>query len=120
MSETPETQEAVERWQQGKINIFDEMARLERERNEAIASSNERGVVVSQVSGALVDAGCAVGDAREFGDLVKKLAAERDQYRRHLELITEDCEAWLNSESDEPSVDFIKAVRDYAKKGLDA
>lgn len=33
MSNTPETQEAFERWQQGKINIFDEMARLERERN---------------------------------------------------------------------------------------
>ncbi|NBW21118.1 MAG: hypothetical protein EBR82_75470 [Caulobacteraceae bacterium] len=29
-SDTPETCEAVERWQQGKINIFDEMARLER------------------------------------------------------------------------------------------
>lgn len=35
MSDTPETQEAIERWRQGKINIFDEMARLERERNEA-------------------------------------------------------------------------------------
>ena len=35
MSDTPETQEAVERWRQGKINIFDEMARLERERDEA-------------------------------------------------------------------------------------
>lgn len=34
-SDTPETCEAVERWQQGKINIFDEMARLERERDEA-------------------------------------------------------------------------------------
>ena len=34
MSDTPETVEAVERWQQGKINIFDEMARLERERDE--------------------------------------------------------------------------------------
>ena len=33
MSNTPETQEAVERWQQGKINIFDEMARLETERD---------------------------------------------------------------------------------------
>ena len=35
MSNTPETQEAVERWRQGKINVFDEMARLERERDEA-------------------------------------------------------------------------------------
>ena len=33
--DTPETQEAVERWRQGKINIFDEMAKLERERDEA-------------------------------------------------------------------------------------
>jgi hypothetical protein len=38
MSDTPETQEAVERWRQGKINIFDEMARLERERDEAQAT----------------------------------------------------------------------------------
>jgi hypothetical protein len=35
MSDTPETYEAVERWNKGNINIFDEMARLERERNEA-------------------------------------------------------------------------------------
>ena len=34
MSDTPQTQEAVERWRQGKINIFDEMARLERERDQ--------------------------------------------------------------------------------------
>jgi IS1 family transposase len=36
----------------------------------------------------------------------------------HLSTIAEDCEAWLNSESDKPSVDFIKAVRDYAKKAI--
>ena len=40
-SDTPETCEAVERWQQGKINIFDEMARLERERDEARAERDE-------------------------------------------------------------------------------
>jgi hypothetical protein len=34
MKDTPETQEAVERWNQGKINAFDEMARLERERDD--------------------------------------------------------------------------------------
>lgn len=32
---TPETEEAIERWRQGKINIFDQMSRLERERDEA-------------------------------------------------------------------------------------
>jgi hypothetical protein len=40
--DTPETQEAVERWRQGKINIFDEMARLERERDEARKESEEQ------------------------------------------------------------------------------
>jgi hypothetical protein len=39
MNDTPETYEAVERWNQGKINIFDEMARLERERDKAIHGS---------------------------------------------------------------------------------
>lgn len=31
--DTPETREALERWQQGKINIGDELARMETERN---------------------------------------------------------------------------------------
>jgi hypothetical protein len=57
------------------------MVMLAQERDEAMFSSNERGVVVSQVSGALVDAGCAVGDARKFGDLVRQLAQERDEAR---------------------------------------
>ena len=39
--DTPEPQEAIERWRQGKINIFDEMARLERERDEAITRRME-------------------------------------------------------------------------------
>lgn len=34
MKDTPETYEAVERWNQGKVNVFDEMARLERERDD--------------------------------------------------------------------------------------
>lgn len=31
--ELPETREAIERWRQGKINIWDDMARLEKERD---------------------------------------------------------------------------------------
>ena len=37
MSSVPRTHEAIERWQQGKINIFDEMAKLETELNFAEA-----------------------------------------------------------------------------------
>jgi hypothetical protein len=34
MSDTPETYEAVERWQQGKINVFDALAELEDQRDQ--------------------------------------------------------------------------------------
>jgi hypothetical protein len=46
------------------------------------------------------------------------LQKERDQYRRNLELIAEDCEAWLNSENDEPSAEFIKLVAKYAREAI--
>lgn len=36
----------------------------------------------------------------------------------YLSTIAEDCEAWLNGECEEPSMDFIKAVRDYARKAV--
>lgn len=36
MTDHPYTREAVERWQQGKINIFDAMAALEDERDQQI------------------------------------------------------------------------------------
>jgi hypothetical protein len=51
-------------------------------------------------------------------DFARKLERERDKYRRAVELIAEDCEAWLNSESDEPSADFIKLVAKYAREVL--
>jgi hypothetical protein len=51
-------------------------------------------------------------------DFARKLEREREKYRRAVELIAEDCEAWLNSESDEPSADFIKLVAKYAREAL--
>jgi hypothetical protein len=45
MSDHPHTREAVERWQQGKINIFDALAELEDQRDEVkkeLAELNER------------------------------------------------------------------------------
>lgn len=53
----------------------------------------------------------------EHGWTKKTLAAvttERNQLRRALAQVAEDCTAWLHHESDEPSVEFIKAVRQYA------
>jgi hypothetical protein len=50
--------------------------------------------------------------------LCERLERERDQYRRNLELIAEDCQAWLNSENDEPSAEFIKLVAKYAREAI--
>jgi hypothetical protein len=51
-------------------------------------------------------------------DFARKLERERDEYRRNLEIIAEDCEAWLNSESDEPSAELIKLVAKYAREAI--
>ena len=45
-----------------------------------------------------------------------KLQHERDALQRALNLIADDCEAWLRSESDEPSAEFIKLVAKYARE----
>lgn len=108
-SDTPETCEAVERWHQGKINIFEEMARLETERDLA-----------------LVQFGAAEGLGLALVKTIDELKKERDEQTAqmcqaigYLSTIAEDCEAWLNGESDEPSMEFVKAVRDYARKAVD-
>jgi hypothetical protein len=47
-----------------------------------------------------------------------KLQHERDALQKALTLIADDCEAWLRSESDEPSAEFIKLVAKYAREVL--
>jgi hypothetical protein len=47
-----------------------------------------------------------------------RLQHDRDAYHRAIELIAEDCEAWLRSEIDEPSADFIKLVAKCAREAL--
>jgi hypothetical protein len=64
----------------------------------------------------LAEAAYAKADRGE--KMLRVAAAKADQYRRAVELIAEDCEAWLNSESDEPSCDFIKLVAKYAREAL--
>lgn len=115
MSDTPETQEAVERWRQGKINIFDEMARLERERNKfkkELVAANRGAETNAKINNSLIDKLIAMRNERD------EQTAQMCQAVGHLSTIAEDCEAWLNGESDEPSMEFIKAVRDYARKAV--
>lgn len=51
-------------------------------------------------------------------EFARGLERERDEARKAVALIAEDCEAWLRSESDEPSAEFIKLVAKYARNHL--
>ena len=83
MSDTPETCEAVERWRQGKINIFDEMARLERERDEAhgaLVAQDRRMIAAGHICGVPFEVfGCDWPD-RVAEELIA-VAKERDEAR---------------------------------------
>jgi hypothetical protein len=48
MTDHPYTREAIERWQQGKTNIFDAMAALEDERDAARQETLEQAAIVGK------------------------------------------------------------------------
>jgi hypothetical protein len=117
MSDTPETDSNC--WREGTSEwVAANLARkLERERDQVREDLDEEMKFHHRTHRECVMAQCELMDVKNERD---EALAQMCQAVGHLSTIAEDCEAWLNSESDEPSVDFIKAVRDYAKKGIDA
>jgi hypothetical protein len=98
-----------------------------KERDEALQRCNELNRRLTKAEGIIAASGIAEDRPKTgSGGLGRALAnyaadqykRERDKYRRAVELIAEDCEAWLKSESDEPSVDFIKLVAKYVREVL--
>jgi len=53
-----------------------------------------------------------------FEMLLKKAERERDYYKAGLEEISETIDDWLNSLVQEPSLDFIHAIKSWADKKL--
>lgn len=98
-----------------------------KERDEALQRCNRLNRRLTKAEGIIAASGIA-GDRPKTGGggLGRALAnyaadqykRERDAYRRAIELIAEDCEAWLASECDEPSAEFIKLVAKYARERL--
>jgi hypothetical protein len=92
--DTPETQEAIERWRQGKINIFDEMARMERERDEAQATLTDihRWIERNHPDG-FIDSLTFTQNLERVGDRwydrLDIVERERDEARKELKHITE-------------------------------
>jgi nitrogen fixation protein FixH len=76
MSSVPRTHEAIERWHQGKVNIFEEMAKLETELNFAEAERVEWKAKFIQAN---KDYGFELRDpCGTIWDHAKKLQQERD------------------------------------------
>jgi vacuolar-type H+-ATPase subunit E/Vma4 len=50
--------------------------------------------------------------------LLEKAQRERDHYKSALEEISTSVDDWLNSLIQEPSLDFIHAIKAYAQKKL--
>lgn len=99
---------AYDNWDYECAALTSHARKLERERGEA-----------------RVQFGAAEGLGLALVKTINELKKERDEANAqmcqaigYLSTVAEDCEAWLNGESDEPSMDFIKAVRDYAKKAI--
>jgi hypothetical protein len=114
MNDTPETDAFIELlnddWDVEFAAVTAHAKKLERERDEARI----------QYRSTLALAEALANTQIELKKERDEALAQMCQAVGYLSTIAEDCEAWLNSESDEPSVDFIKAVRDYAKKGINA
>jgi hypothetical protein len=75
--------------------------RLERERDEARKESEEQARLLGK------------GGEREA-----RLATERDHYKQAVEEISVTIQDWLDSIVQEPSLDFIKAIKAWADKKL--
>ena len=63
-----------------------------------------------------------IGPEVVFAHFARNLETERNKARRERgeawQEIAEACDDWLNSIVQEPSLEFIKGVRDYAKSKL--
>jgi hypothetical protein len=119
MSDTPETdaEELVQIGNDWRFVNVDFARNLERERDEAGEKLSDWEDSAKHVRSEWPDEKhCSCVPI--LRKLLRDAERERDEYRRNLELIAEDCEAWLNSENDEPSADFIKLVAKYAREAI--
>jgi hypothetical protein len=120
MKDTPETYEAVERWNQGKINIFDEMARLERERDEARHEiegwSNKWECAVGMAARAEIERDEAREKCSALGKAMSYPPEATTLLRKFLQAIKEQDEAVAESE-EQARLLGISAEREESVRG---
>ncbi len=67
-------------------------------------------------TGDLIDIWAERGKHRMTEQSLKYVTQERNQLRRALALIAEDCASWLGVECDVGGCDFVRRIRKYAYK----
>ena len=98
------------------------LEKAERERDEAREESLEQARLADNVYAELLEAREeSLEQARLLGkgsEREARLITERDHYKQALEEISSSIEDWLNSLIQEPSLDFIHAIKAWADKKL--
>lgn len=105
--------------------FLDRIERAEKERDEARDTASKLNRRLTKAEG-IIEAAQIVDNRPTKGGgglgrvlanyAAEKYMRERHEARKALSLISEDCEAWMASEIDEPSCEFIKLVGQYAKE----
>jgi hypothetical protein len=92
------------------------------ENNTSIRTKTEILIKALQILSDEIDSEDGVANAAilEASQRLEELNQKNQKMCGALELIVEDCEAWLKSENQEPSVEFIKLVIKYAKETLES
>ena len=124
MSDTPETdalREAIDSGAAVEAEMTSLAGKLEQERDEAREECAQVCRTLAKMHHAATGSEC--GPNVGLIEDVAALRRERDEQTAkmcqaigYLSDIAEACQDWLDSIIQEPSVDFIKGIRDWAKK----
>jgi hypothetical protein len=135
MSDTPETDNFIDRlnddWDVEFAAVTAHAKKLERERDEARIQYRSTLALAEALANTQIELKKERDELRadqiNHENLSMRYMDERDealaqmcQAVGYLSTIAGDCEGWLNNQCDETACEFIKAVRDYAKKGMNA
>jgi hypothetical protein len=107
MNDHPHTREAIERWQQGKINIFDALAELEDQRDAAQAECEEQARLL--------------GKSAEREDILRTKAEQQKQEILKYTAVLEDIRAgyegtcYACEPAAELNVEYRDAVRELIR-----
>jgi MoxR-like ATPase len=98
-----------------ELSTAKQLAELERERDEAREQLRLANIDFFNTQTELEEQARLLGKG---GSREARLITERDHYKQALEEVSSSIDDWLNSLIQEPSLDFIHAIKAWADKKL--